>query len=281
MTNMHNFTAGATANRQTLALSNETLRRQAPSVFAATPWGAMKERYKFIPTIEVVEMLRDKGFLPVRAEQSRSRIEGKGDFTKHMIRFRPADLIAGALAVGDEFPEVVLVNSHDGTSAYKFMSGIYRLACSNGLIVQSEDTGSVSVRHTGGSDFHERVIDATYEVMDQAPRTMAAIATWKQIELSGPQRTAFAAAAHELRPNESITDNDLLSTRRAADRETRAGLWTTSNIVQENILRGGLRGSHPETKKRSTTRPIKSVTEDVRINRALWRLTEEMAKLVS
>ena len=259
-------------------LDDDQLRRLAPSIFAAAPWGRMSGRYRMVPTIEVVGMLRDRDFLPVRAEQGRTRIEGKGDFTRHMIRFRHADDLS-PLVVGAEVPEVILVNSHDGTSAYRFMAGIFRLVCSNGMVVQSSDHGSISVRHSGGSDFQDRVIDATFRIMDEAPRTLANIETWKGIELSPPQREAFAAAALELKgPEQPITPARLLAPRRAEDRSL--DLWTTASVVQEHLLRGGDRG-RASTGRRTTTRPVKSVGEDLRLNRALWTLTEKLAALVS
>jgi hypothetical protein len=258
-------------------LDDDRLRRAVPSVFATSPWGAMSGRYRMVPTIDVVGMLRDKGFLPVRAEQSRTRIPGKGDFTRHMIRFRHADFLS-PLAVGAEVPELVLVNSHDGTSAYKFLAGIFRLVCSNGMIVQSSDHGSISVRHSGGPDFRDRVIDATFRIMDEAPRTLAKIDAWKRIDLTPPQREAFAAAALELKANRAITPAQLLSPRRPEDRRT--DLWTTASVVQEHLLRGGDRG-RAATGRRTTTRPVKSVGEDLRLNRALWTLTERLAEAVS
>src|SRR6516165_7387134 len=96
-------------------LDDDQLRRRVPSIFATAPWGALSGRYRMVPTVEVVGMLRDKGFVPVRAEQSRTRIPGKGDFTRHMLRFRHSDFLS-PLVVGTEIPELVLLNSHDGTS---------------------------------------------------------------------------------------------------------------------------------------------------------------------
>jgi hypothetical protein len=258
-------------------LDDDTLRRSAPSIFATTPWDRMSGRYRFVPTIEVVGMLRDKGFQPVRAEQSRTRIPGKGDFTRHMLRFRHSDFLS-PITVGAEIPELVLTNSHDGTSAYRFMAGIFRLVCKNGMVVQSADYGSVSVRHSGGSDFHDRIIDATFQIMDDAPKTLEKINAWKQIELTPPQRTALATAARELKDNKAITPAQLLTPRRSEDRKT--DLWTTASVVQEHILRGGDRG-RGTTGRRMTTRPVKSVGEDLRLNRALWTLTERLAELVS
>ncbi len=107
--------------------TNDQLHRSTPSIFASTPWHHMSDRYRFVPTIEVVDLLRDRGFQPVRAQQSRSRIEGKGAFTERLIHFRNESLI-DAPGVGEEIPELVLVNSHDGTSSYQLIAGIFRLS---------------------------------------------------------------------------------------------------------------------------------------------------------
>jgi hypothetical protein len=258
-------------------LDDDQLRRRAPSVFAPAPWGGMSGRYRMVPTIEVVGMLRDKGFLPVRAEQSRARTADRREFTRHMLRFRHSDHLS-ALAVGEEVPELVLTNSHDGTSAYRFMAGIFRLVCGNGMVVQAADYGSVSVRHSGGSDFHDRVIDATYQIKDEAPRTLDKIRAWKRIELTPPQRAGFAAAALELKDHKAVTPAQLLAPRRHEDRKT--DLWTTASVVQEHLIRGGDRG-RASTGRRTTTRPVRSVGEDLRLNRALWTLTERLAQIVS
>ena len=259
-------------------LDHDTLRRLAPSIFADSPWEGMSRRYRMVPTIEVVGMPADRGFRPVRAGQSRSRIAGKGDFTRHLIRSRHDGYLGHA--AGAEVPELVLTNSHDGTSAYRFMSGIFRLVCSNGLVVQSSDFGSIGVRHSGGADFERRVIDATYEVIEDAPRTLEKIEAWKAIELTPPQREAFARTAIEVREaTVEITPAQVLAPRRGKDR--RPDLWTTANVIQESIIRGGVRGVSATTGRRMRTRAVASVAEDVRLNRALWALTERMAELVS
>lgn len=262
-------------------LSNDSLRRIAPSIFAATPWERMSQRYKMVPTIEVIDTLRDKGFLPVKAAQSRSRIPGKGDFTRHMVRLRHTDFI-NPLVPGQELPELVLTNSHDGTASYCFHSGIFRVVCQNGLLIAAADFGGISVKHSGGADFHSRVLDATFQIMDDAPRTLAKIEEWKQISLPAPQQQAFAQAAHTLLDNPGVTPESLLEARRAEDRPDADGsrsLWKTYNTTQEAIMKGGIRGT-AASGRRTTTRPVKSVTRDIALNRALSKLAEEMAKLV-
>jgi hypothetical protein len=70
------------------SLDNDQLRRAVPSIFALEPWQRMSQRYRFVPTIQVLDRLRAEGFLPVRAMQGRTRVPGKGAFTRHMIRLR-------------------------------------------------------------------------------------------------------------------------------------------------------------------------------------------------
>src|SRR6185312_12782233 len=160
------------------------------------------------------------------------------------------------------------------------MSGIFRLVCSNGLTVQSAEFGSISVRHSGGRDFEKGVIDATCEVIEDAPRTLEKIETWKGIELTAPQRDAFASAILEARyATIEVEPADGLSPRQGADRKP--ALWTTANVIQENVIKGGVQGDSATTGRRMRTRAVASVTEDVRLNRALWALTERMAELVS
>ena len=110
-------------------MTEEQLRKAAPSIFATEPWNQVSAAYKFIPTFQILETMKKEGFVPVKASQSRSRIEGKGEFTKHMIRLRPLSQLAGFAELGQEIPEIVLVNSHDRTSGYQLHAGIFRLAC--------------------------------------------------------------------------------------------------------------------------------------------------------
>ena len=73
-----------------------------------------------------------------------------------------------------------------------------------------------------------------------------------------------------------VRAGQLLEARRSNDRGT--DLWVTFNRVQENLLKGGLAG-RAKSGRRVRTRQVRSVTEDVRLNRALWRLAERFAQL--
>ena len=67
-------------------LSEDQMRGAAPSVFAEGKHASRSERYTYIPTIDVLRGLRKEGFEPFMVAQGQSRVEGKAEFTKHMIR---------------------------------------------------------------------------------------------------------------------------------------------------------------------------------------------------
>lgn len=257
-------------------LDNTTLQRYVPSAFATEPWGAMSARYRMIPTIQVIDHLRDHGFLPVSAQQGRSRIPGKKDFTRHVIRFINQNW--DTVSVGDVIPQMVLSNAHDGTSAYKILLGMFRVACKNGLMVHSGDINEVSVRHSGPETLANDVLDASYEVIDQAPKAVAQIEDWSNLSLNINQRQAYAEAALELHDATlKPSVEQVLAKRRVADMGSDA--WTTLNVVQENMIRGGQFTRNAQGARRHV-RAINSLNEDVRLNRALWKLTEALASQV-
>jgi len=267
--------------RPTIVLEDQDIRRTAPSIFANQPWQENSQSYRFLPTISVVNALRDYGYNVVKATQSRCRIEGKGEFTKHMLRLRHSTLI-NPLNVGDEVPEIVLVNSHDRTSAFKLMLGIFRLVCSNGMVVASQKIESLSVRHTGSDNLLNEVIDVTAEIINEAPKVIEQINRFKSIPLTPDEQKAFAAGARELMTTSiNIEPSRLLNVRRYNDYGNADGsrdIWKTFNVIQENMIRGGVRGVNAKNRL-MRTREVKSVQGDININKALWTLMDELARL--
>jgi len=260
-------------------LDDSELRRVAPSIFAESAYSGASSRYTFIPTSQVVAALRKEGWQPVKAAESRTRIEEKNGYQKHMIRFRHADSLANnaPLVLGDSHAEIVLVNGHDGSSSYQIHAGLYRLVCANGMVVADSTIEKVCTRHTG--DIIGQVIEGTYSIIDAAPRAAEKVASWQALQLSAREREVFGAAALELKWEGETAPVDaarVVQPRRVADNQP--NLWATFNTVQENLLRGGMRG-RGATGKRTTTREVSGVSENVRLNKALWTLADEFAKL--
>lgn len=241
-------------------------------------------RYTFVSTAQFVDLLRAEGWLPVRACRRRVRLEDRIGYQMHEIRFaRRSDLESGVLQVGSTRPEMILQNAHDGTRACRIDAGLYRLVCRNGLTVADTDFAHVSIRHMDVSA--EAFAKAAQSVAENTPRALEAVARWQAIPLSQAARLEFARRAAALRWDASspilqaLTPEKLLSPLRYGDAAT--DLWTTFNVVQEHLERGGdryLARSPNAGLRRNRTRPVAGLAEGQKLNKALWALAGTFAR---
>lgn len=267
-------------------LTDDELRKVASSVFADAPHASRSGRYAYIPTIEVLNSLRREGFEVYSARQSKSRTEGREDHTKHLLRLRHASQISADAVVGDSVPEILLLNSHDGSSSFQMMGGAFRFICTNGMVVPDGICETVRVPHSG--KVIERVRSGAFQVLDGLTRVVESRDGMRSVQLSVRESVAFAKAALQLRFEAKsagegeavapppVTEASVLRARRGAD--DASDLWSTLNRVQENLIRGGLRG-RSAAGQRMTTRAVTGIDQDVKLNRALWTLADEMRKL--
>lgn len=262
------------------ALSNETLHRIAPSIFAAEPAEGLSAKYRFVPTIEVVDALRGEGFFPVSVAASRCKTDDGRDYVKHTLRLRRGqDLDTKLARVGQVLPELALTNSHNGTSGFLLDPALHRLVCSNGLIC-AESQGTLRFRHSGKDDLIGRVLEGAYEIVDDFPRIADKVEEWSGIELDAGQRLAFAKAALPLRFDEdsTIQPEQLLTPHRYADHK--ADVFSTLNVIQENLIKGGIYTGR-KNGRRQTTRKVTSVDRDLKLNRSLWILANALADSIT
>lgn len=269
------FGYGRSSLIQTSPLTNEQIARVAPSVMAQAAHDSRSERYTYIPTSQVLDALRREGFEPFAAYQGRTRDESRREFTKHMLRLRHVGDIAKQAVVGDTVNEIILLNSHDGTSSYQMMAGCFRFVCANGM-VSGEASHDIRVRHSG--DIVGNVIEGAYSVLQHFDQVTESRERMRSVTLSDGEQLAFARAALRLKYEDSapIEAEQLNRARRVDDRG--GDLWRTFNRTQEALVRGGVRGRSANG-NRTTTRAITGISENVAMNRALWTLAEEMAKL--
>jgi hypothetical protein len=268
--------------RSTMPLSNGEIQHYAPSILATEAHESRGDRYAFIPTINVLDGLRRNGFQPFEVRQTRVRDQSKREHTKHLIRLRHESAITAG--VGEEVPEIVLLNSHDGTSSYQLLSGVFRMVCSNGMIAGNV-CDDIRIRHSG--NVIDDVIEGSFRVLDNIQQVTDRIGHYKSIELMPAEQMAFAQAAQDLRWDRDdagrttapIRDaSQIIRPRRWADNGN--DLWTVFNRAQENLIKGGLSG-RSASGRRTSTREVGGVNENVRLNRALWTLADGLARIKS
>lgn len=267
------FASRSPVLRSEYPLSDDQIRSVAPSIFAQAPHGSRSDRYSYIPTVTVLDKLRGEGFQPFMVCQTRVRQDDRRDYTKHMIRLRHASQINGS-----EANEIILLNSHDGTSSYQMLAGMFRFVCQNGLVC-GDTVADVRVPHKG--DVAGQVIEGAYEVMRGFDRVQESRDAMQAITLDAGVSEVFARAALALRYDDPekpalITASQVLLPRRMDDR--RADLWSVFNRAQENLIKGGL-SARAANGRRQTTRAVQGIDNGIRLNRALWLLAEGMRQL--
>lgn len=256
-------------------LTNQQIIEMVPAIGATRPYYEVSDKYSFVPTIEAVDLIRQAGWLPVSAKSCGVRVAVKEGFQKHMIRFSQEQFNGGK----EERIDLVLYNSHDRGSAFSLSAAIWRKICSNGLMVAS-NLFSFKHRHIGFD--YKAFMNSAYKIAEGAGQIQNRVNEFKMIQLTNDERLAFAESALPLIYNEPKVNPDILLHERRYDDKGKKDLWTTYNVVQENAMKGKRRYQILDSEgyvRNKTTRAIKSLDKDIKLNKALWTLTEKMAEL--
>jgi hypothetical protein len=285
------------------SLNDAQIARACPAVFADHAHESRSSKYFFIPSKDILAAMREAGFFPTEVMQSGSRMSNGQEAAKHLMRFRQGQYL-GPRVLHQEVPEVVMVNAHGGQSGYQFRFGMYRLACTNGLIL-GNDLSRINIHHRGQDDI-EAIIRASYKIIEMSEQMLANIEQMKQIELPEAERLLFAKyammARFDLKPAEADESNivegslvtadnkpviwqpsDFLRRRRAEDRDN--SLNTILNVVQENVLGPRSEYARPVTRlvngDRKSVRRVKGIDQSLKINSLIGAFAEELRKLHS
>jgi hypothetical protein len=264
------FSQTTCANALDRALTLDQVRTRAPAVFAEHAHARMSARYGFIPTQRVLQGLIDAGFNPVEARQARTR-RASSMHARHLVRLRRR---YETVSLKDSVPEVVFLNSHDGTSGYQMRMGLFRVICTNGMIVSNGAFPGYCVSHR--ANVVEDVIQAAMDLAAQFPLLASQVESMERRRLDMREQIRLAERALALRYTDpslsGMQPSQLLMCRRVED----AGedLWSTLNRIQENLLRGGL-SRRSASGRLLRTRGITAIRKEVQLNSALWELAME------
>ena len=294
----HRWTIGNGSNPDWAAF-----KANVPSVFAVDAHESRSEQYGVVSTADMLRALWKEGWAPVSALEAAPRDSDKLGFQKHMVRCRRQDdlgLNANNSFRGDgtfradnsgAVPELIIVNSFDGSTSVQMLGGVFEFVCANGMVVGSRFS-EIRVPHR--KNIVQGVVEAAAETANTFKTVMDTRAVMRGIELTAPERADFAKAAHALRfpvtidevtgersGGSPISHAQLLQPKRHADNRT--DLWTTFQVVQEHCIRGGDSAMGPRVNgrrgRRTTSREVGGIDQNVRLNRALWTLAEEAAGL--
>jgi len=234
----------------------------------------LSNHYSFVPTMNVVRDLQTMGWDCVDAKQVKARKKSTNGYQKHMLTFEhPKYKVEGV----EEYPQLLLTNSHDGGNAFQLSAGIFRLVCSNGLVIKTEDYGTQRLIHKGYSfEAVQEMVEGFIATIDE---TMTRITAMKRTKLDKDQMTEFAKQAALLRftsksYNEENIDkvvyiDELLDATRKEDDGN--AVWEVFNRVQERLVGGNYHYKGTKDKPRKA-RPIKNFQQSFEVNKKLSEL---------
>jgi len=255
----------------------------------------LSEHYSFVPTMNVINDLRELGYEVTDAKQVKARKKSTNGYQKHMItlehpKYKLDQVKEVEIADGEtetqvkkptEYPQILLTNSHDGGNAFTLSAGIFRLVCSNGLVIKTEDYGSARLVHKGYS--FEAVQKLVKEFEVTVDEVLTKITAMKKVQLTKEQQIEFAKQAALLRfkaksYNEDnigkVVDlDDLLNVDRKEDAGD--GLYEVFNRVQESLINGKYHYLGTKDKRRKA-RPIKNFKQNIEVNSKLSKLAFEL-----
>lgn len=269
-------------------MTKEELMLVAPAVFAEAPVEQASDRYTFIPTTRIIEDIqsikvkgKNAGWYIERARQQSSKMDEM--HTKHEVFFRSTE----HPAVNGVFPEIRLVNSHNRLSSFQFYVGLYRLVCSNGLVVADKVFESLQIRHIG-YDF-EDLNELIQSIVLNINNVFGWVRKMEGTMLSRDEQIDFAVRAVATRFKEyvnkdtgmvntgdimkAINIESLLQAHREED--DNYSLWSVYNVIQEKLSKGGFQriGTKDDISKK--VRPVKNIKLDIDMNKSLWQLANQ------
>ena len=258
-------------------LTKKNIMSVAPSVFASEPSSEVSKHYTHIPTERVIDDMELLGWKPIQATEVKARKTSTKGFQKHLITFRNDDVVINGDDGDTVFPQVLMTNSHDGKNAFQFQAGLYRLVCSNGLVIADTQFEAVKMRHMGYT--FEDLQDMIKEMVEKLPLTVESMNKMKATEMEQEQIIQFAMdaintrfSAKEMKRIE--IDYDLL-TQPVRKEDAGSDLWSVFNVVQEKIITGDF--DYRAGGKARKAREIKNFKQDMRINKELFNVALEYA----
>ena len=252
-------------------LTKEEIQEQAPAVASTQAASNVSDKYVHVPTMELVDDMAKLGWGVSDVKQVGSK-KGLNKFKKHLVTFRNENIVIKGDDGETVYPQILLTNSHDGLSSFQFRAGLFRLVCSNGLVIATEDFGQMRIRHKGYS--FEELKKTVMELVEELPVTVETLNKFREVVLSDEQKYELAMKAIGIRFGENGAEVDVQEILKPTRKEDEGSdLWTVFNVIQEKMVRGKFKYKTIKGRNK-TARTIKNFNRDVKLNEELYQLAE-------
>ena len=241
-----------------------------PSIGATRGKENTSGKYQFVSTRNILEHVLDNGWNITNACS-----QGRSPYAQHrvsLVHNRDLALAANPENNQEGILRIELFNSHNRSKKFMLVTGYFKFACANGLVVESGPTSCIKTKHRFSDNRLDAIMDQTKELSERFPKVLEIIEGFKSRQLTESEQRSFAEYAIKGRYlyrqslPKSFGDIDkmsnlLLTPRRKEDEGSTA--WEVFNRVQENVIRG----------VEGVTRPMRGF-DSTRVNQLLWKGTE-------
>jgi hypothetical protein len=261
----------------------EEVKMVVPAAFSKIAAPERSEHYSFVSTEELLASFEKLNWLPFASKQN-----GGGQFARHMVRLNNEDLGFLPLKGDNVKPQIVLDNSHNGGSCAQIHMGLFRLVCSNGLVIAMPGMyTNVKFRHMG-VDFNE-LKELMEKITSQYTEVGTRIGEMQNVKMDQEKAEAFVIKAMAYREPayfinkldgtvmvdkvlKAIKPAEILKPVRSEDAPE--NLWNVFNVVQERMVKGEFERKSLNTGRVSHPRQLTGATRNLMFNKVLWSVAE-------
>ncbi len=273
-------------NNSGLDIKDKEFRKEFPAIFSNRRHSTMvSEDYQMYRSDQIIDIMAEHGLKLVEVSQERavwSKVR-QPHTAIHTMRFQAEGTNFKEFGVGDSFPEIAIINSHDGRRQFRAMAGVFRLVCANGMIVADSNFGSVSRRHYGAANAFDKVKEIIAELPKTVNQISQRIADWSALDMTPDAQLALARMMMRerlpcggMRAPDWLLPEQVLEHRRPLEAPKSDGsrdLWTTFNVLQESLTNAKIDRLAGEGRARSIS-PINGAVDNTGYNSKLWATAE-------
>lgn len=238
-------------------------------------------RYVHVTTKEIGDIFESQGFGLVKYAQSKTKNELDQSHARHLVKFRYQN---DNLKIGDTKPEIIIQNDGLGTRSLRINFGLYRLVCSNGLVVGSS---FFKIKLNHDKNILTNLNDAIPKLLNQKDSLVDQYNKFIKSEITVGQVQDLAKAAFEIQTANSSLDlvnidlTQYLTSRRWADSENNG--WNIYNRIQENMFRHKIYAQVKNDRNELEFKALKRVNENsqraLEMNQELWNAATNILKV--
>lgn len=267
-------------NKTLKTLTTEEIFNAAPAVYAVTRGDNLSDKYLFISTSQLVNVLTQSGWTVVRTCGSRRRGNSKYS-ALHAVYLARKEYVENTDLQSNEVPLLMVLNAHNGKHAFKIGPAI--MSRKSGAIYHVPNKVYPTPRIIHKTYNTQEVVGVAYTILSDFPKILKKIDLLKNTQLSPESVREFAKSAanivfkaEDILRTDEYQGDDKVAQQLAGFNgfNQNSSVWDLVESISQNAFEGNVllkRKSNKVTKSRK----INSVKRHNEITQKILDLTAQ------